>query len=107
MFVDDSADMRRDDNSAAATTFRRVNPAPLTIISPAMHHGTLHHRVIEIVGTSPDGIDAAIRNGLARAAETTRGLDWFEVQSVRGHLEDGPVAHFQVTLKVGFRLEDA
>ena len=54
-----------------------------------------------------DGIDAAIRNGLARAAETTRGLDWFEVQSVRGHLEDGPVAHFQVTLKVGFRLEDA
>ena len=65
------------------------------------------YRVIEIVGTSPDGIDAAIRNGLARAAETTRGLDWFEVQSVRGHLEDGAVAHFQVTLKVGLRLEDA
>jgi dodecin len=65
------------------------------------------YRVIEIVGTSPDSVDAAIRNGLARAAETTRGLDWFEVQSVRGHLEDGPVAHFQVTLKVGFQLEDA
>ena len=65
------------------------------------------YRVIEIVGTSPDSVDAAIRNGLARAAETTRGLDWFEVQSVRGHLEDGAVAHFQVTLKVGFRLEDA
>ena len=65
------------------------------------------YRVIEIVGTSPDSVDAAIRNGLARAAETTRGLSWFEVQSVRGHLEDGPVAHFQVTLKVGFRLEDA
>lgn len=48
------------------------------------------YRVIEIVGTSPDGIDAAIRNGLARAAETTRGLDWFDVQSVRGRLEDGP-----------------
>jgi flavin-binding protein dodecin len=47
------------------------------------------------------------RNGLARAAKTTRGLDWFEVQSVRGHLENGAVAHFQVTLKVGFRLEDA
>jgi dodecin len=65
------------------------------------------YRVIEIVGTSPDGTDAAIRNGLSRAAGTTRGLDWFEVQSVRGHLENGVVAHFQVTLKVGFRLEDA
>jgi flavin-binding protein dodecin len=64
------------------------------------------YRVIEIVGTSSDGIDAAIRNGLARAAETTRGLDWFEVQSVRGHLENGTIAHVQVTLKVGFRLED-
>jgi dodecin len=65
------------------------------------------YRVIEIVGTSPDSVDAAIRNGLARAAETTRGLDWFEVQSVRGHLENGTLAHFQVTLKVGFRLESA
>jgi hypothetical protein len=65
------------------------------------------YRVIEIVGTSPDGIDAAIRNGLARAAETMRLLDWFEVQSVRGDLRNGAVAHFQVTLKVGFRLEDA
>ena len=65
------------------------------------------YRVIEIVGTSSDGIDAAIRNGLARAAETMRLLDWFEVQSVRGDLTNGAVAHFQVTLKVGFRLEDA
>ncbi len=65
------------------------------------------YRVIEIVGTSPDGIDAAIRNGLARAAETMRLLDWFEVQSVRGDLRNGAVAHFQVTLKVGFRLENA
>ena len=65
------------------------------------------YRVIEIVGTSPDSVDAAIRNGLARATKTTRGLDWFEVQSVRGDLENGAVAHFQVTLKVGFRLESA
>jgi flavin-binding protein dodecin len=63
------------------------------------------YRVIEIVGTSPDSIDAAIRNGVNRAAQTTRGLDWFEVQTVRGHLEDGAVGHFQVTLKVGFRLD--
>ena len=63
------------------------------------------YRVIEIVGTSSDGVDTAIRNGVARAAQTTRGLDWFEVKSVRGDIEDGAIAHFQVTLKVGFRLD--
>jgi flavin-binding protein dodecin len=64
------------------------------------------YRVTEIVGTSPEGIDTAIRNGLARASSTLRHVDWFEVVSVRGELEDGQVAHFQVTMKVGFRLED-
>jgi flavin-binding protein dodecin len=64
------------------------------------------YRVTEIVGTSPDGIDQAIRNGISRAAETVRHLDWFEVISQRGEIEDGEVAHFQVTMKVGFRLED-
>jgi flavin-binding protein dodecin len=64
------------------------------------------YRIIEIVGSSPDGIDAAIRNGISRASETMRGLDWFEIQSVRGHLHDGTIGHFQVTLKLGFRLED-
>lgn len=62
--------------------------------------------LIEIVGTSPDGVDAAIRNGLARAAQTMRGLDWFEVQSVRGYIDNGAVGHVQVTMKVGFRIED-
>jgi flavin-binding protein dodecin len=65
------------------------------------------YRIIEIVGSSPESIDAAIRNGISRASETMRGLDWFEIQSVRGHLQDGTIGHFQVTLKVGFRLEDA
>jgi flavin-binding protein dodecin len=65
------------------------------------------YRVIEVVGTSPDGVDAAILSGLARAAQTMRGLDWFEVLSIRGDLADGAVAHFQVTMKVGFRLEDS
>jgi flavin-binding protein dodecin len=65
------------------------------------------YRVVEIVGTSSDSVDEAIRNGIARAAETTRGLDWFEVQSVRGQLADGAVTHVQVTMKVGFRMEDA
>lgn len=64
------------------------------------------YRVIEIVGSSAEGVDAAVRNAVSRAAKTTRGLDWFEVQSIRGHLEDGAVSHVQVTLKVGFRMED-
>jgi flavin-binding protein dodecin len=64
------------------------------------------YRVTEIVGTSPEGSDAAIRNGLARATKTLRNVDWFEVVSTRGELEDGQIAHFQVTLKVGFRLDD-
>lgn len=64
------------------------------------------YSVSEIVGTSPEGTDAAIRNGLARASKTVRNIDWFEVVSVRGHADEERVLHFQVTLKVGFRLED-
>ena len=65
------------------------------------------YRVTEIVGTSPDSIDAAIRNGLRRAGETLRHLDWFEVTEIRGQLGEGAIAHIQVGMKVGFRLEDA
>ncbi len=64
------------------------------------------YRVTEIVGTSPDSIDTAIRNAIARATTTLRNVDWFEMVSVRGEVEDGDIAHFQVTLKVVFRLED-
>ncbi|MFC7503783.1 dodecin [Nocardioides sp. CPCC 206347] len=64
------------------------------------------YRVSEIVGTSPDGIDQAVRNGVDRAGKTLRHLDWFEVTQVRGQIKDGQVEHFQVTMKVGFRLED-
>ena len=65
------------------------------------------YRVTEIVGTSPDSIDAAMRNGLHRAGQTLRHLDWFEVTQIRGALEDGQIAHIQVGMKVGFRLEDS
>lgn len=65
------------------------------------------YSVSEIVGTSPDGTDAAIRNAIDRAGKTLRNIDWFEVVSVRGHANDDSILHFQVTLKVGFRLEDA
>ncbi|MFE6227835.1 MULTISPECIES: dodecin [unclassified Streptomyces] len=64
------------------------------------------YRVTEIVGTSTEGVDQAIRNGIDRASQTLRGLDWFEVTQVRGHLVDGRIEHYQVGLKVGFRLED-
>lgn len=64
------------------------------------------YRVTEIVGTSPDGVDQAIKNGVERAAKTLRHVDWFEVSQVRGHVVDGEVEHFQVTMKLGFRLED-
>jgi hypothetical protein len=63
------------------------------------------YRVTEIVGTSPEGIETAIRNAVARAGETLRNLDWFEVTQVRGQIEGSEVAHWQVGLKVGFRLD--
>lgn len=64
------------------------------------------YRVTEIVGSSPEGVDQAIRNGIHRASQSLRHLDWFEVTQVRGRIEDGRIEHYQVGLKVGFRLED-
>ena len=65
------------------------------------------YKKVELVGSSTTGTDDAIRNALARAKESIRNMDWFEVTETRGHIVDGEVAHWQVTLKVGFRLEDA
>jgi len=65
------------------------------------------YRVTEIVGTSDEGVDQAIKNGIARANESLRHLDWFEVTEIRGHIREGQVDHVQVGMKVGFRLEDA
>jgi dodecin len=64
------------------------------------------YRVTDVVGTSPDGIETAIRNALQRAGRTIRHLDWFEVTEIRGQLQGSEVAHYQVSMKVGFRLED-
>lgn len=64
------------------------------------------YRVTEIVGSSSESSDQAIRNAIARAHATLRHLDWFEVTETRGQITEGQVAHFQVTLKIGFRLED-
>jgi flavin-binding protein dodecin len=61
--------------------------------------------ISEVVGTSPDSVHQAIRNGVAKASQTVRNLDWFEVTTIRGQLNNGEVAHFQVQMKVGFRIE--
>jgi dodecin len=63
------------------------------------------YKSVELTGTSPVDVNGAIKNAIKRASETLRHIDWFEVQSVRGHVADGEIAHYQVTLKVGFRLE--
>ena len=63
------------------------------------------YKLVELVGSSTTGTDDAIRNAIETAGKTLRHIDWFEVVETRGHVADGKVAHFQVTLKVGFRLE--
>ena len=64
------------------------------------------YKSIEITGSSPDGVTQAIDRAVTKASQTLRGLDWFEVTEIRGHIEGGSVGHYQVTVKVGFRLED-
>lgn len=64
------------------------------------------YRVTEIVGTAADSLEEAINGAVRRASATLRDVNWFEVDEIRGHVENGEVAHFQVTLKVGFAIED-
>lgn len=64
------------------------------------------YKVIELVGSSPKGIEAAVDNALARADKTIHNMRWFTVDEVRGHIEDGGVGHYQVVVKVGFSLDD-
>jgi flavin-binding protein dodecin len=64
------------------------------------------YALTEVVGTSRDGVDQAVRNAVSRAAQTVEHLDWFEVTGIRGYIRDGAVDHFQVTVKIGSRLSD-
>ena len=64
------------------------------------------YKTVEITGTSPDGVQAAIDRALAKAGESLRNIDWFEVTEIRGALVEG-ATHYQTTLKIGFRLEDS
>ena len=63
------------------------------------------YKIIEVVGSSPTSIEDAIEGAVARAASTIRDIRWFEVLETRGHVEGGKIAHFQVTLKIGFTLD--
>ena len=63
------------------------------------------YKLIELVGSSTASTDDAIRNAIAKAGETLKHMDWFQVTEMRGHIAEGKVAHYQVTLKVGFRIE--
>jgi flavin-binding protein dodecin len=64
------------------------------------------YKKIEIVGSSPNGMEEAVRNALLRASKTVRNMRWFEVTETRGYIDDGKIAHWQVTLKIGFTLEE-
>ncbi|HLX26976.1 MAG TPA: dodecin [Casimicrobiaceae bacterium] len=64
------------------------------------------YKLIELVGTSPTSTDEAIRNAIQKASATIKHIDWFQVVESRGHVENGRVAHYQVSLKVGFRIEE-
>jgi flavin-binding protein dodecin len=64
------------------------------------------YKKIELVGSSPKGIEEAVKNAVVRAKKTVRNMRWFEVAETRGYLEDGEIAHWQVTLKVGFTLDE-
>lgn len=67
--------------------------------------GSNVYKVVELVGSSPESIDGAIRNAIERASSSIRHIGWFEVLETRGHVVDGRIAHYQVTLKVGFTLD--
>lgn len=64
------------------------------------------YRLSEIVGSSPNSVDEAIRTAIAKAAQTVRNIEWFQTEEIRGQVVDGGVAYFQVRLKIGFRVDD-
>ncbi len=63
------------------------------------------YKKVELVGSSPNSVEAAIENAIAMAGKSIKNMDWFEVVGTRGHIQDGKIAHYQVELKVGFRVE--
>jgi len=80
----------------------RVENGPADQEQPMSNHV---YKILELTGSSPTGIEEAVSTAIAKAHETVRNLQWFEVLETRGHIQDGRVAHWQVTVKVGFTLE--
>jgi dodecin len=78
-----------------------AHPSPNTEARVADHI----YKTIEITGSSSSDLESAMRGAVAKASETVRNLDWFELTNVRGHIEGSEIAHFQVTMKIGFRLD--
>jgi flavin-binding protein dodecin len=80
-------------------------PAPRPIVESVMSEHVF--KVVDLVGSSTSSIEDAVKNAIERASKTLRNLRWFEIVETRGHIEGGKVAHYQVTIKVGFTMEDA
>lgn len=64
------------------------------------------YKLVELVGSSTEGVDDAIRNAIEAASKSIRHMDWFETSEIRGHIKDGKIAHWQVKMKIGFRVEE-
>jgi len=64
------------------------------------------YKMIELVGSSPNGIEDAVQNALTKAGKTVHNMRWFQVTETRGHIENGKVSHWQVTIKIGFTIDD-
>ena len=95
--------MTANGDTASGSTARRKMTANGDTAAMSDHV----YKTVEVTGSSPDGVNQAIDRAIAKAAETLRNLDWFELAAVRGQIgDDGRVAHYQATLKIGFRLDD-
>ena len=87
----------------------KLERVSIVLVVPAADNGAMSEHVykkIEIVGSSPKGMEDAVHNALSRASKTIRNMRWFEVIETRGYIDDGKVGEWQVTLKIGFTLEE-
>jgi dodecin len=93
---------------AASVHFERIKVSVQRsfLMSPTTEEKDHVYKILELVGSSEKSIEDAIQNAVSRASKTIRGMKWFEVSQTRGHIEDGAVRHYQITLRVGFTIED-
>jgi flavin-binding protein dodecin len=94
----------RSGGGAAAATARHYGRGPAEVTRRRAVSNV--YKKVELVGSSRDGVDDAIRRAIVKAGDSIRNMDWFEVKEIRGWIQDGEPQHTQVTIQVGFRLED-